>query len=105
VVLLCGGNIDLKLLADLIERQMIIEERYMHIFTAVADKPGGLAGLLEVIAAQKGNILTVNHDRISAETPLGWTGVELLIEVRDKDHSEQVSRSLITSGYPVTQMS
>ena len=103
-VLLCGGNIDLKLLADLIEREMLKAERYVHIFTAVLDKPGGLAKLLDTIAAQRGNILTVNHNRISPTVALGSTGVELLFEVRDQDHRRHLLDALRAQGYPITML-
>ena len=43
VVTISGGNVDVKLLADLIEREMIHDKRYMHCFTSVPDRPGGLA--------------------------------------------------------------
>jgi threonine dehydratase len=103
-VLLCGGNIDLKLMADLIEREMLKAQRYVHLFTSVVDKPGSLAKLLETVAAQRGNILTVNHDRISPIVPLGSTGVELLIEVRDLDHRDHVIDALRKHGYATSML-
>ena len=103
-VLLCGGNIDLKLMSDLIEREMLKANRYVHLFTWVVDKPGSLAKLLESVAGQRGNILTVNHDRISPVVPLGSTGVELLIEVRDEDHRDQVIESLSRNGYVISML-
>ncbi len=101
-VILCGGNIDLKLLSDLIERELLKARRYLHLFTSVVDKPGNLAQLLEAVANQRGNILTVNHNRISPNVPLGSTGVELLIEVRDDSHRRDLAAALRAQGYPVT---
>jgi threonine dehydratase len=98
-VVLCGGNIDLKLLSDLIQREMIKSNRYLHVFTSVTDRPGGLALLLEVIAAQRGNIISVQHNRISPHVPLGSTGVELLIEVRDEEHQAKVLSGMAVQGY------
>ena len=100
-VILCGGNVDAKLLSDLIQREMIKANRYQHIFTAVADKPGSLARLLEVVAGQKSNVLSVHHNRISEDVPVGWTGVELLVEVRDQDHSATLISALRQHGYPI----
>jgi len=98
-VVLCGGNIDLKLLSDLIQRELIKTNRYLHVFTSVTDKPGGLAALLDVIAAQRGNVISVQHNRISPHVPLGATGVELLIEIRDHDHQIKLLNSLAVQGY------
>jgi len=104
VVIVSGGNIDGKFLADLIEREMIHANRYMHFFTAVTDRPGGLAALLEQIAILCGNVISVVHDRISPTVPLGQTGVELLIEVRDAEHIEQIHTGLTSRGYLVKML-
>jgi threonine dehydratase len=98
-VVLCGGNIDLKLLSDLIQRELIKTNRYLHLFTSVTDKPGGLAALLDVVAAQGGNIINVQHNRISPHVHLGATGVEMLIEIRDHDHQIKLLNSLVLQGY------
>jgi threonine dehydratase len=103
-VILCGGNIDVKLLADLIERGMIRSNRYFHFFTAVSDKPGGLAKLLEAVAAQGGNVMEVTHNRISSGVAYGMTGVEMLVEVRNEAHITAMETNLIDCGYPVRRL-
>lgn len=104
VAILCGGNIDIKLLSDLIERGMIRASRYFHFFTACPDKPGGLARLLDVVARAGGNVMEVTHNRISPEVPYGRTGVEMLVEVRDPDHVISLEGALRAEGYPVRRM-
>lgn len=104
VVVISGGNVDAKFLADLIEREMIRADRYMHFFSAVRDRPGGLAALLEKIASLKGNIITVVHNRISPSVPLGQTGVEILLEVRDAEHLALVRAELEKAGYRVEML-
>jgi threonine dehydratase len=103
-VVLSGGNIDLKILSDMIQREMLKNHRYLHIFTRILDKPGHLAKLLECVATQRGNLITVNHNRISPSVPLGETAVELLIEVRDEEHAEMVISGLKRNGYTVTML-
>jgi len=76
----------------------------MHFFTACPDRPGGLAALLEVIAELKGNIQSVVHNRISPRIPLGQTGVEILLEVRDAAHIALVREGLTQRGYPVRML-
>jgi threonine dehydratase len=104
VVIVSGGNVDVRFLSDLIEREMIRAQRYMHLFTACPDRPGGLAALLEVIAELRGNILSVVHNRISPTVPLGQTGVELLLEVRDGEHIAAIREGLRSRGYRVKML-
>jgi threonine dehydratase len=101
---LCGGNIDLKLLADLIERGMIRANRYFHFFTAVPDRPGGLARLLDAVASAGGNVMEVVHNRISPQIAYGQTGVEMLVEVRDGAHITRLVELLTSRGYPVNRL-
>ncbi len=103
-VILCGGNIDVKLLADLIERGMIRAQRYFHFFTSCSDKPGGLAGLLDVVAEVGASVMEVTHNRISPHVAYGRTGVEMLVEVRGEEHIAQLIAVLETHGYPVRRM-
>ena len=103
-VILSGGNIDLKLLSSLIERGMLRAGRYVRLFTAVEDKPGGLAKVLKAIAELQGNLIEVVHNRASATVPLGMTGVEIQLETRDQAHIETILGSLREMGYPVQVM-
>lgn len=101
VIVVSGGNIDAKTLSDLIEREMLHASRYYHFFTAVPDRPGGLAALLQLVAQAQGNIMSVNHNRIHPSVPHGWTGVELLVEVRDAEHIAHIEGLLQQNGYTV----
>jgi threonine dehydratase len=102
--LLCGGNLDPKRLADLIERGMIRANRYYHFFTSCPDRPGGLARLLEAVAEQGGNVMEVTHNRISPDIAYGRTGVEMLVEVRGEEHIADLERGLRAHGYPVRRL-
>ena len=99
-VLLCGGNMDALALADLTQREMLRADRYLSLRTACDDRPGSLARLLDVVGAERGNIITVSHNRLSPHIALGMTGVELLIEVRDRAHQERIAAALREQGYP-----
>lgn len=104
VVTISGGNVDAHFLASVIEREMIHAERYMHFFSAVPDRPGGLVMFLECIAELKGNVISVVHNRISPTIPLGYTGVEMLLEVRDADHIALLKSGLNARGYRVEML-
>ena len=103
-VVLSGGNIDIKLLEGLIERAMLKAGRYVRLFSAVEDRPGGLAKLLHEIADARGNVMEVIHNRTSAAVPIGMTGVEILIETRDATHIDELIGRLRSAGYPVQPM-
>ena len=105
VCLLCGGNLDLRLLSDLIERGLIRSNRYFRFVSACGDKPGELASLLSEVAAGGGNVIEVIHNRLSASVPYGRTGVDLLVEVRDEKHIAHLTERLEERGYPVTRLS
>lgn len=99
--LLCGGNLDVKLLSDIIERGMVRSGRYLHFRTDVADRPGGLAGLLDAVADAGGNVMEVEHNRLDPEIAYGRTGVEVLVETRGSAHAAEIERKLAGSGYHV----
>ncbi len=105
VCLLCGGNLDLRLLSDLIERGLIRTNRYFRFVSACGDKPGGLASLLTEVATGGGNVIEVIHNRLSATVPYGRAGVDLLVEVRDEKHIADLTERLEERGYPVARLS
>ena len=104
VVILCGGNIDALALADLTQREMLRADRYLRLLAACDDRPGGLAGLLEIVAGERGNIITVNHNRLSSQIGLGVTGVELLVEVRDPAHQDRIIAALRGRDCPTERL-
>ncbi len=98
---LCGGNIDGNLLARVIEQVMVRQGRYVLLKLAVIDRPGALARLIARVADAGANVIDIFHRRALWLAPLGKVGVELVLEVRDKDHSQQVIARLKNAGYQV----
>jgi threonine dehydratase len=72
---------------------------------AVVDRPGALARLIALIAEQGANVIDVFHRRALWLAPLGKVGVELVLEVRDDGHSQQVVEHLGKAGYHVERES
>lgn len=98
---LCGGNIDGNLLSRVIEQVLVKQGRYILLKLAVIDRPGALADVIATVAAAKANIIDVFHRRALWLAPLGKVGVELVLEVRDETHGQEVTASLIDAGYSV----
>jgi threonine dehydratase len=99
-VIVSGGNVDVKVLADLIARRETRMGRRVRLRTHVPDRPGGLAGLLAIVAAAGANVIDVSHVRDDATLPLAQTGVELLLELRGTAHADALAKDLDAAGYP-----
>lgn len=98
---LCGGNIDGNLLNRVIEQVLVRQGRYVVFKLLVLDRPGSLAAMLNHVAETGANVVEVNHQRAIWLAPLGYTGIEIILEVRDERHARDVHRHLEEFGYHV----
>ena len=98
---LAGGNIDANLLALILEQSLVRQGRYIILKLLVPDRPGGLAEMLGHVAKIGGNVIEVSHRRAMWLAPLGRVGIELLLEVRDEQHGQDVMEYLRSVGYKV----
>ncbi|MCL5959021.1 MAG: threonine ammonia-lyase, partial [Chloroflexi bacterium] len=101
VLLLSGGNIDVNLLARLIEHGLTAAGRYLVIRVSILDKPGQLLGLLRVLADKRVNILQIEHHRTGLPLPVNQAEVELTLETRDPEHCAEIMGALKAAGYEV----
>jgi threonine dehydratase len=100
-VVLSGGNIDAGLLAALARRHETSEGRRLRLFTRISDRPGGLAGLLALVAEAGGNLVTVEHVREAVPLHVRQTGVDLVLETRGGEHADEIVKALTGKGYEV----
>ena len=98
---LCGGNIDLNVLRNVITRGLVEDGRYLKIRTTLKDRPGALEGLIGVIAGARANIYGIKHERTSLDTSVGATDVEIDLETRGHEHVAQLIAELEAEGYEV----
>ncbi|HEX6126496.1 MAG TPA: threonine ammonia-lyase [Pyrinomonadaceae bacterium] len=98
---LCGGNIDGNLLNRVIEQVLVRQGRYVVFKLLVLDRPGALAAMLNQVAAAGANVVEIKHQRAIWLAPLGYTGIEMILEVRDERHGREVHKSLEDAGYRV----
>jgi threonine dehydratase len=98
---LCGGNIDSNLLARVLEQVAVRQGRYILVKTTVDDRPGNLAPLLGRVAEAGANVIDIFHRRAAWLPPLDRVGVEMVLEVRDELHGQEVVRYLSAAGYHV----
>ncbi|HEX5225828.1 MAG TPA: pyridoxal-phosphate dependent enzyme, partial [Solirubrobacteraceae bacterium] len=99
VAVVSGGNIDSGLIATLLTRHETEEGRRVRISTRVADRPGGLAELLGLIAGARANVIGVEHRREAVPLRVRETAVELTLETRGPGHTAAVLDLLRQSGY------
>jgi threonine dehydratase len=102
VAIVSGGNVDAGLLASLLRRQETAAGRRVRLLTRVPDRPGGLAELLRLVAEARANLLTLEHLREAVALGVRETAVELTLETRGPEHTEQVCEALRAAGYEVS---
>ena len=97
--LLSGGNIDPTMLISVMRHGLTHAGRYLIVRTRIPDRPGSLAELLELVAAERGNVLSVDHQREGMAIHVAETGIELTIVTRDEPHCLQLCAALTERGY------
>jgi threonine dehydratase len=100
-VVLSGGNIDLGLVPGLIRRHETHQGRRLILFVRISDRPGGLAGLLGLFAAERANLIDVEHVREGVDLHVRETGVTVVLEVRGPEHADAVVAAAVAAGYDV----
>jgi threonine dehydratase len=101
-LILCGGNIDTRLLSSVLTRELAREGRLSRLAIDIPDRPGQLAKVTTVIGAAGANIVEVYHQRVFTDVPAKGTELRLVIETRDRSHLEAVVANLKAEGYAVT---
>jgi threonine dehydratase len=104
LALLSGGNIDASLMVQVMRRGLAMSGRYLVLRTRVPDRPGELAHLLGLLAAERVNVVEVEHQREAMGVPVGETGVELTLLTRDPAHCDELVAKLGEWGYPVHRL-
>jgi threonine dehydratase len=104
-LVLCGGNIDPRLAASIVVRQLAREERIIAIRVTIADRPGVLADIARVIGGEDGNILEVLHHRTLLSVPAKGASVDVTVETHGPEHAGQIVAALRAAGHPVERLS
>jgi threonine dehydratase len=100
-LILCGGNIDSRLLAQVIMRGLVRAGRLVRVSIDIADSPGALALVATTIAHRGGNIVEVNHQRWFTALAAKSAVLELVFEARDSTHGSTIVQALRDNGFHV----
>lgn len=98
-LVLSGGNIDPRMLASLIFRELKRELRIVSLRIEIDDRPGVLGQIAGLIGRNGANILEVWHGRMFLDVPAKRADLEVMIETRDAAHAEQVVRAIQAEGF------
>jgi threonine dehydratase len=104
VAVLSGGNIDASTLITVMRYGVTAAGRHLVVRTAVPDRPGELLRLLQLVAQERVNVLSVEHRREGVDIPLGATGIDLTLLTRDEEHCEVLLRQMRGWGYEVERL-
>jgi threonine dehydratase len=102
--LLSGGNIDPTLLISVMRHGLTAAGRYLVIRTRIPDRPGALVELLELVAAERGNVVSVEHHREGMAIHVAETEVELTVVTRNEDHCISLIAALEQRGYVLDRL-
>ena len=100
-IVLSGGNIDIGLIPNLVRRNETNEGRRLTIFVRLPDRPGSLASILEICAKHEANVIEVQHIREGVKLHPCETGIQIVLEVKNQNHSDSVLSALKSNDFEV----
>ena len=103
-LILCGGNIDTRLLANVLLRDLVRTGRLARLRIRLKDRPGQLFGVARVFDQQQVNILEISHQRIFTNLPAKGLITEIECETRGAEHLERLIEALRGAGFDVTRV-
>ncbi|MET0336501.1 MAG: pyridoxal-phosphate dependent enzyme, partial [Caulobacter sp.] len=99
-LILCGGNIDTRLLASVLTRELVRAQRLVSLRIVGDDRPGLLATVSQTIGDHGANIIEVAHNRLALDVPAKGAEFDVTIETRDAQHTQEIIDALRAAGYP-----
>jgi threonine dehydratase len=98
-LILCGGNIDPRILASIMVRELERDSRIVSFRLTIPDQPGVLGTIATRLGALGANILEVDHRRLFLDVPAKGAKLDVTMETRDNTHAEEILSALAAEGY------
>jgi threonine dehydratase len=98
-LVLCGGNIDARVVASIMVRELERENRIVSFRLTIPDRPGVLGTIATRLGTLGANILEVNHRRLFLDVPAKGAKLDVTVETRDAMHAEEIMHALAADGY------
>ena len=99
-IVICGGNIDARLLASILMRGLVREGRLVRLRSELPDIPGALSRLSGVVGKHAGNIVEVHHQRLFHDTSVKRAELDVVVETQNRRHVETLIAALVAAGFP-----
>jgi len=96
-LVVCGGNIDSRILANVLLRGLLRDGRLLRLRMDIPDRPGVLADIAAKIGGSGGNIIEVSHQRLFASPSVQAAQLEVMVEARDPVHAAEIEAALAVS--------
>jgi threonine dehydratase len=103
-LILCGGNIDPRILASIMVRELERADRIVAFRLTIPDRPGILGQIATRLGQFGANILSVDHHRLFLDVPAKGAKLDVTMETRDARHAEEIFRALAAYGYQPMRM-
>lgn len=97
---ICGGNIDSRILASVLMRGLLRDGRMARLRVELSDAPGNLARVATLIAESGGNIVECYHQRLFQDVPIKHAELDVVVETRDSSHVREILDRLRAAGFP-----
>ena len=94
VAVLAGGNVDMYLLGQIVDKGLAAMSRLLKLSVLLPDRPGAFKEIVDIITLANANIVEVVHDRLSSDVNAGSASVTLNLETQGKDQAQSLIRSL-----------
>jgi threonine dehydratase len=98
-LVLCGGNIDPRILASIMVRELEREDRIVSFRLTIPDRPGVLGQIATRLGQLGANILEVDHRRLFLDVPAKGAKLDITVETRDRGHGKKIFATLEAEGY------
>lgn len=102
-IVLCGGNIDMRLASSVILRQMIVRGFLASLRIGIQDRPGVLAHVSDIVGSRGANIVEISHHRLHRHLPVKEAELGITVETRGASHVQELVQELRRSGYQVSE--
>ncbi|WP_448205546.1 threonine ammonia-lyase [Azospirillum sp. sgz302134] len=103
-VVVSGGNIDARILAQVLMRGLVYEGRIVRLRIGITDAPGALARVARLLGEAGANIVEVHHQRLFHDVPVKMAEIDVVLETRDRTHVHQLVAKMEEAGFPTELM-
>jgi threonine dehydratase len=98
-IVICGGNIDVRMLSQVLMRGLVRDGRVITLRIEISDTPGVLGTVARLIGESGGNIIEIHHQRLFYDLPVKFADVDAVIETRNAEHVREIVSKLDSGGF------